>query len=495
MRAISLARLLMTPLVVMGPVPAWAQSDSAMNAVVQRFERLERQNADLRDQFERQNAELRDQLERQSAELREQVGLLRQELDRFKQPDPDGTASTSDGAPSPAARIDALEEKVEVNAGRLSEHDQVKVESSQRTPLRLKGMLLLNIYRNGRHVSPTSTPREYPISASTAPGPITAGAMWRQSVIGLEFDTPQALLGGQFHGSFFMDMAAGGDSVLNISPRLRTASIDGRWKTRSIFFGQEKPILSPREPTSLAQMAVSPLAGAGNLWRWRPQVRFEQRLPLGEGQALRARIGVSQTVEDSGPVPQQFLSTLERTRPALEGHVQFTRQLDTVRRLEFAFGFHQSTTHVAQISIPSGVVSVDWFINPLRRVELSGFLFRGSNIIKLGALFGVPGFVISTPRPGEIRGVSLRSHGGWTQATILATSRLNFNLQAGLYDPDDGDLLPTSATRNLALVANTFFRVAPNVVWGVELSQTRTWRLAGERPRYDHADLYVAYVF
>ena len=91
--------------------------------------------------------------------------------------------------------------------------------------------------------------------------------------------------------------------------------------------------------------------------------------------------------------------------------------------------------------------------------------------------------------------MALQSHGGWTQATILATSRLSFNFQAGLYDPDDGDLLPTSATRNLVLAANMFFRVAPNVIWGAELSQTRTWRLAGDRPRYDHADLYVAYLF
>ena len=80
---------------------ARAQTDPRLDAVVQRLEMLERQNA----------------------ELREQVGLLRQELGRFQE------AALPEN-PSTAARIDTLEEKVELNAGRLSEQDQVKVEGA-----------------------------------------------------------------------------------------------------------------------------------------------------------------------------------------------------------------------------------------------------------------------------------------------------------------------------------------------------------------------------
>ena len=66
--------------------------------------------------------------------------------------------------------------------------------------------------------------------------------------------------------------------------RLRTGSMEIDWATRSIMAGVEKPIFNPREPSSLAQVGVSPLTGAGNLWLWMPQVRFEQDFALGTQQ-------------------------------------------------------------------------------------------------------------------------------------------------------------------------------------------------------------------
>ena len=56
-------------------------------------------------------------------------------------------------------------------------------------------------------------------------------------------------------------------------------------------------------------------------------------------------------------------------------------------------------------------------------------------------------------------------------------------------------MLTDAPIRNLVGVANTFFQLAPNVVTGFELSQIHTWYKAGQRPRLNHVDLYVAYVF
>lgn len=170
-----------------------------------------------------------EQLERQNAELREQLGLLRQELDRLGQAGPEGTPSTAD-------RIDALEEKVEVNAGRLSEQDQVKVEGSQRAPLRLTGMVLFDAYANGRHGGTA----DYSGVAVVNRGPINSGASLRGSVIGVAFDSPKAVLGGQFHGSFLLDLFGGATNAassslnLSLTPRLRTASVEVQWGTRSM---------------------------------------------------------------------------------------------------------------------------------------------------------------------------------------------------------------------------------------------------------------------
>ena len=483
MKTVNLVRLL-TVAVSMAAIRVQAQSDPTLDAVVQRLEQVERQNAALRDRLEQQNAA-----------LREQLGLLWQELERYTQAGPGGSASTSDGAPSTAARIEALEEKAEVNAGRLSELDQVKVESSQRAPLRLTGMAMFNAYANGRHGGLV----DYPGSAMVNPGPINSGASMRGSVIGLAFDSPKAVLGGQFHGSFLLDLYGGGINtgpLLTITPRFRIASVEGKWGTRALLVGQDKIIVSPREPHSLTTWSFSPLQGVGNLYGWRPQVRFEQRIGLGANQEVRAQIGVVETFEDWPTTNPEFASTLQLRRPALEGHFQFSHRFGDDRRFEIASGFHRSTTYVAQTSIPATLISVDGFVKPLRWLELTGFAYTGKNVANMsGRTFY--GFTILRPSPGEIQGIPVHQSGGWIQATFLATPRLSFNVQTGLEVPNDDETLALALAiaRNAAYVANADYRVAPNVIFGIEVSQVRTRYKGGPDPKNNHYDVYLAYLF
>jgi hypothetical protein len=465
MKPIHVAPLLVAAIVT-GAIPVRAQSASTLDAVVQRL----------------------DQLERQNAELREQLGLLRQELDHVKQVAPEG-------APSTAARVDALEEKVDLHAGLLSEQDQVKVEGSQRAPLRVTGMALFDVYANGSN----GGNNDYPGVALVNEGAINSGASLRGSVIGLAFDSPKAILGGQVTGSFLLDMFGGtnpGSSSLNqtLTPRLRTASVEMQWGSRSILVGQDKTIVSPREPNSLAAHVFSPLAATGNLYGWRPQIRFEQKIGLGANQDFRAQIGAVETFEDWPLVQPEFVSTLELRRPALEGHFQFGHRFDNDRRFEIGSGFHVSTTHVANVSIPATVFSVDGFINPVRWLELTGFAFTGQNV---GTMTGrmLYGFTILRTSSGEIQAIPVRQRGGWAQATLLATPRLSFNLQFGLEDPNDDDVLAAAIVMNAQYVANAHYRIAPNVVFGGEVSQVRTSYKAGQQPQNTHYDVYLAYLF
>lgn len=259
--------------------------------------------------------------------------------------------------------------------------------------------------------------------------------------------------------------------------------------------GQDKVIFSPREPNSLAAHVYVPLQAAGNLYGWRPQVRFEQRVGLGAKQDFRAQIGAVETFEDwSLTIQPEFASTLELRRPALEGHFQFGHRFDADRRFEIGSGFHWSSTHVAGTSIPSTVFSVDGVINPVRWLELTGFAFTGQNV---GTMTGrmLSGFTILRPSPGEIQAIAVRQHGGWGQATFLATPRLSFNVQFGLEVPNADDVLATNIVRNAAYVANTYYRVAPNVIVGFEFLQVRTRYKAGQHPQNNHSDLYLAYLF
>jgi hypothetical protein len=439
--------------------PAWSQTVS-LEAVAARLERVEQENA----------------------ALRQQISLLQQQVETIQQ------AADS----STATRLEALEEKVDVDSGRLTEQAQVKVETTQRAPLRLTGMVLFNAFRNGTHAGPGN---DYPGIALVAAAPPNSGATMRQSVLGIEFDAPEAILGGQFHGALMMDLFAGTSPVFTNQPRLRTAWVEGRWNNSALLIGQDKLIMSPREPNSLAQVVFSPLIAAGNLYGWRPQVRFTQRMPLTDRQEIKIEAGVTQTAEDwSTTIPPEFVSSLELRRPGPEGHFQFTQKLDEVRRIELGTGFHASDTHIARTSIPSRAVSLDWFANPVQWLEISGAVFTGKNVTQLSGR-RIPGMTLVTVRPGVVNAIAVRSHGGWAQATILASRRLSFNLQTGFEDPDDRDLLPPAVSRNRIYVANTFYRLAPNVVTGVEVAVLRTHYKGGQRPGNTHYNGYLAYLF
>lgn len=450
--------------------PARAQNGLTLDALARRLEAVEQQNADLR----------------------EEIRLLRLEFDRLKQPGPDGQPAT-------AASLDTLEEKIDIQAGRLAEHDQIKVEGSQRAPIRLTGMALVNLFYNTSHANPN---RNYGAAARVNPSPNNnAGASLRQSVIGLELQSPGAVLGGQFRGSVLLDFDSSPvlpdrplQVDLNTVPRLRTAWVEGRWGSRAILVGQDKMIFSPREPNSLAQIRVSPLSGQGNLYGWRPQVRFEQNVKLNDRQNVQAQVAVAQTSEDWPQIQQQFQPTLEPKRPALETYVRVSHQIDEARRVEIGSGYHRSATHVAGTSIPSRVYALDWFVNPLPKVEVAGFWFTGKNVGKSSAR-PMHGFTILTPRPGVVQGIPIRAKGGWTQVTFLPTPRMTLNLSGGREDPDDRDLLSEMIARNTAYVASAFYRLAPNVVFGTEVAQVLTRYKAGQRPRYNHYDLFLAFLF
>ena len=433
-----------------------------------------------------------DLLEQQNANLRSELRMIRDELERVKQT---GSASAE------VTRLDALEEKVDLQTTRLTEHDLVKAESSQRVPVRLTGMILFNAFRNSRHANPA---RDYPLyAAATAATTPNAGGTLRQSLIGLDFHTPEGILGGQFNASVLFDIFglsdSGGDRPvaisLNTSPRLRTAWVEGRWRNRSLLAGLANSIVSPRQPSSLAEVFVPPLSGAGNLYGWRQQVRFEQRAHIGEGQEMVGQIAVVQTAEDWPRVQTAFASTLETKRPGLEAHVGFSHVFDEKRRIEIGSALHRSETHVAAIAIPSRVYSFDWFVSPAAQLELSGMVFAGENVGNLAGR-NAYSFTILTPRPGEIRGIAVREHGGWAQVAFKATPRLTLNVYSGLEDPNDDDAVALDGvTRNLTGAANMFFRLAPNVVTGFEIAQTRTLYKAGQHPRLNHYDIYVAYLF
>lgn len=436
-------------LVLLCPTSAFAQADStAMQQILERLDRLEKENA----------------------VLREEVRQLKERLEPAK-PDEKST-----------------EERLEVQERRTEEQAQTKVEASQRYPLRVTGMALFNTFWSGRN----SNGQDIITNASLNRGRASFGASVRQTVIGLQFEGPTTLAGARVHGSLFADFYTGSSEVnqLNNFARVRTASIEMEWDRRSLVVGQEKPIFAPREPNSLATVGISPLTGAGNLWRWQPQVKYEERVPFSESTLFTAQVGMFQTQEDLTQLAPPLLASIARRRPGFEGRFELSHKLDEDRRLEFAPGFHYSTTHVTGLSIPSRVFSLDWFANPFRQVQISGAFFDGQNL----AHFGAQRQSLTLLPNGSV--VAVRSRGGWGQVAVLLTDRITWNFFGGVHDDRDGDLNTGGIGQNRASASNLMFRIAPNVIVSMEALQMRSRYLGTPGKRINNRyDLAVAYQF
>ena len=425
---------------------AHAQTAGEIDRILERLERIERANQ----------------------ALSEEVRALRVEL----------------AARTPGAASAPLAERVEVVETRVAEQADTKVESSQRFPIRLTGMALFNTFLNSRNNGGS----QYPVIAT--PGLArNGGAAFRQTVIGLDFRGPQTVWGGKLHGSVFMDFFGGSGQLLDQSVRLRTGVIALDWKQRSIAFGLDKPIFAPREPDSFAQVGVSPLTGAGNLWLWIPQARFEQDFRFGESSGLRAQVGVVQTREST---PRSLLPAytpgFENARPAIEGRFEFRHGAE--RRIEIAPGFHNSVSHVDGFSVPSRLFSLDWLISPWRPIEFTGAFFSGQNVAPLGTGGAGGGILI----PAYLRPQPVHAIGGWGQIAYRVTPRLSFHLFSGQQDNRESDVIAGQVGKNLSFGANLFYRIAPNVIVSFESSQVRT-RRTSTTVLNNHYDLALAYLF
>jgi hypothetical protein len=426
-----------------------------------------------------------DRLEQQNRQLLDEVRGLRRELAASRERPSSAPPETAppEAAPADNAQAASIPERLDVEERRLEEQAQTKVESSQHMPVRITGMALFNAFLISRP-SGLVVPILSPVNQTASAG----GATLRQTILGLDFRGPETFGGGKVHGFLNMDFFGGPGEPYDSLFRIRTAGLEINWENTSVMFGQDKPLISPREPNSLAQVGVSPLTGAGNLWLWQPQARVEQRFHLDDRTTFRAQLGLIATREDYGYVPPAYASTLQNVRPALEGRFSLSHSLDDERRIEIGSGFDASTSHVAGVTVPARGFALDWFANPWRKLEFSGAFFRGRNLSNLGAVG--QGFTIV-----KYGVIPVHATGGWAQLSFVATPRLTFNLFSGEQDNRGRDLIYTGLNRNLAYAGNLMYRLAPNVILSLENGQVRTnWIGEGKRLSNYH-DLGFAYLF
>jgi hypothetical protein len=410
-----------------------------------------------------------DALERQNQALLSELHALREEI----------KASRSDVS---SHKQEQIEERLDVSEKRIQEQAQTKVESSQRFPITLSGMLLFDAFYN------TQEPPQYGQSEAGSAYGAVGGATLRQSILGLEFRGPQLPGGGQVHGSLSMDFFSQSPYYDDVF-RIRTGVLSLDWTRRSLIVGQDKSLISPLQPTSFARVGLPPLDGAGNLWLWRPQIRYEERVPITTKTKATLEAGLLQTDErySLGYLGSEVL--LNASRPAIQGRVALRHEWREESRVAVGFGFHSSESHVLGRSIPSRVLSLDVSVKPVAKFELTGTLFHGKNFADIGG--GPPGITI-TPQNVPI---PIHGTGGWLQLAFPVSNRLTFDLYGGRQLNDARDLVSPAILRTFTYAGNVLYHLGPNVVLGFEASQQRLEYLDLHQLLTNRYDASVAYLF
>jgi hypothetical protein len=450
-------RRFLPAILLVAPLYAQAQGDSQaiMAQILQRLDVLEKENRELVQQVQK---------------LREQVN--------------GGAPDRQTSTPTVAATPPPTSERIAVAERRIDEQAQTKLEASQKFPIQLNGMLLFNAFANSRGVE-TNVAAPY----SLLYGPGRSGATVRQTLIGLDFQGPKLPGDGRVNGTVMMDFWAGPSEPGSSWLRLRRAALSFDWSSRSFSVGQDKPIISPFQPDSLAEVGVPPLSTSGNFWYWLPHAKYEERHHLSKNTGFTGQVSLLQTDEIHSLVPANKAATLNRARPAVEGRIALWYRPDDTRRFEIGSGFHASTSHVAGRSADSRIGTIDWSFLTGPHLSITGTFYSGKNVAGLGSL----GNGISFLPDGTVRPV--RTKGGWTQFAVPLTRRLTLNAFGGLESDRADNYSSTAIVRDLTYATNVVYRLGPNVVVAVEGLQSRTRLYSGGSGVFNRYDLALGYLF
>ena len=303
-------------LVFGGATFACAQSAPEMQEILKRLERLEKENQALNQEIHALRQDLAAQRSPASAIVSSTAGS-------------NGVfaATQADAAKPETSTSATVEERLALQQNRIDEMAQTKVESSQKFALRITGMALFNTYLNGRHNNNT----ENPTIASNLPDDATGGGTLRRALSDCySMDPGRSSSEGErlvVHGFLCRLHVVAGSS----GPPADSGDQPDLVNT-TLTVVQDKPLISPRDPNSLAQSGVSPLTGAGNLWLWQPQIRLEQRLQLGGDTGLRLQAAGVQTSQLNVAYDPNAYATSpsgspgEIFNPAAEGRIELWRR-------------------------------------------------------------------------------------------------------------------------------------------------------------------------
>jgi len=483
---------------------------------------LTRQLGEMKTEQQRARADEQD--------LRSQLELARSQLNPGTQPlsnagtspQPEAAAGllssqyppAGTGAAQPSQdlgdRVARLEENQQFLDDKLNVQDQTKVESGSKYRLRLSGIVLMNLFVNRGNVDNLDVPQLASEQGLLDSRGGTFGGTLRQSQIGLEAFGPD-ILGAHTSANVQFDFAGGfpdaQNGVMMGIMRLRTGTVRFDWANTSIIAGQDSLFISPLAPTSIASLAVPPLAYAGNLWSWTPQVRVEHRIALSENSSVLIQGGILDSWTGDIP-PQQFYRYEtwgeESGQPAYATRVAWNQKLFG-RQFALGFGGYYGRQYWGLGRHVDGWAGTSDLTLPLGKFfTFTGEFYRGRAVAGLGGAIGqdviVPGSFISPATPI----LGLDSLGGWAQLKFKPVAKFEVNGAFGQDNPFARELrrslanangYDTPLARNRSPFVNFIYQPRSDVMFSTEYRRIRTFEPEGDSYTANQISLTVGYVF
>lgn len=422
-----------------------------------------------------------------------------------------GSTNVAADAMTTAAAIEDLKERQETAEAQIKVHDQTKIESSSKYPIRVTGLVLFNSFVNLGVVDNLDLPTAALSTQANTTSNGSAGATFRQTILGLEGFGPR-IAGARSSAAVDLDFFGGLAYTSYASSagtvRMRTASINLDWDHDSVQVGLVAPLISPLSPTSYATVAEPSLAGAGNLWTWAPQLRYSHQVRFDSGRRLQLEAGLWDP-------PTAGYSTNELFRLPSPGEA--SKQPGYESRISYGTftgerpfqigvgGYYSRQSYPNNQSVDSWAVTTDWRTPISSRFELSGEGYRGRALGGLGGsvykdiLFGI------NPGTGQNYYEGLDAIGGWTQLKAHLSQSLEANaaigLDNGFADDFHAVILPPTSTatqlraRNRMAFGNVIFRPKTYLILSPEYRRIWTWPISGTRNTADIFTLSAGYQF
>lgn len=435
------------------------------------------------------------QLQSQLADLQQQLAKERSAHSPAEPPPPQAAAAQQ------SSSIEEIRERQVLEESQIATHEQTKVETESKYPLKVTGLLLFNAFVNTRQVDIPSDPT-YAIE-----GGGSTGLSLRQTVLGFDARGPR-IFGASSDADLRVDFFANGsqsDYDANGLLRLRTAHAGLNWSRARAYIALDRSIIAPYAPTSLVAVGQPPLAWSGNLWSWMPQIGVSQPIPL-RGSQLKIEAGLLDV-----PNPPRLGGT---TSTSTAGQAERSRWPGTNARVSFARGSHgegpeigiggyfspHQTSDGTRFNAWAGTADLRLPLGP--RFELLTNIYRGQALGGLGAGGYVDYVYEYTPTTKVLH--PLDDIGGWTQLKFKPGERLEFNAAYGIDNPFAKEIRRSIDTspggysglgRNRAAFGNVIYSPSSYLLFSLEYRKLWTNFAAGPTYSSDVIGLGAGYRF